>query len=117
LYVQYERTAIYEYGAYNLNIKGLENRERVLDGYIEIEKKNLLQILNKQKMGIGKSGNYREIFYEELLESGTVQIKNCSHSNRFMEDGYDVVAIRLLLKLLAGYQTTGELPDAESLDV
>ena len=74
---------LYEYYSYNLN---LDNDAKIFDGLILIKKRSLIEPERREKfrrMPSGRRHNFtkiipRDVPVGDLLESGDVQIENCS---------------------------------------
>ena len=96
---------LYEYFSYNLNF---EDHEEIFDGLILIKKSALLEPERREKfrrMPSGKRRKFtkiilREVPLHELIDSGDVQIENCSHAWKFLTNGVDLIAYRMCKKFL-----------------
>ena len=107
---------LYEYFSYNLNFV---DHEKIFDVLILIKKSVLLEPERREKFRRMPSGNrrkftkiiLREIPLHELIESGDVQIENCSHAFEFLPNGVDLIAYRMCKKIFEHYQLEGNLPD------
>ncbi|MBQ4404548.1 MAG: hypothetical protein II857_09075 [Selenomonadaceae bacterium] len=108
-----------EYFSYNLSF---EDRKKIFDGLILIKKSALLEPERREKfrrMPSGKRRKFvkiilREVPLYELIDSGDVQIENCSHAWSFLPNGIDRMAYRMCRKIFEYYQLEGTLPDKSS---
>ncbi len=95
-----EHTVIYEYGGYNLNKPEYRNADYNFDGLITIDKTALVEpeIHTKiKRMQGGKKKSVtkrvpREVPYMDLIESGKIEIQNCSNCWRTFSLGKDMIA-------------------------
>ncbi len=107
---------LYEYFSYNLSF---EDREKIFDGLILINKRSLLEPERREKfrrMPGGRRRSFtkiilRDVPIDELIESGDVQIENCSHAWKFLPCGVDFMAYRLCREIFLDYQRDGILID------
>ena len=113
-----EQTAVYRYGGFNLNIKKCRNPDRILDGYIWIERSALQQPEIHDKLKHLPNGKKERIIkripilqpVEEPLHLGQFKIENCSFCWKLSAEQYDLIAIHLIENISAEYQMTGSLP-------
>ena len=114
--------ALYEYFSYNLNVGDCE---KIFDGLIMLKKSALLEPERREKfqrMPNGKRRKFtkiilREVDISELIDSGDVEIENCSRAWSFLPNAIDYIACCLCRKIFAGYQREGTLPDKCSYNV
>ena len=107
---------LYEYFSYNLNA---DDHEKIFDGVISIRKSALLEPEQREKfrkMPNGRRQKFiktilREVPLYELIDSGDVQVENCSHAWEFLSNGVDFIAYRVCEKIFESYQREGILPD------
>ena len=110
-----ENFVLYEYFSYNLSF---DDREKIFDGLIMIKKSSLIEPERREKFRRMPSGRrkkftkniLREVPLYELIESGDVQIENCSHAWKFLPNGVDIIAYRMCRKIFEEYQQGGTLP-------
>lgn len=120
-----EHTVIYEYGGYNLNKPEYRNPDRICDGLITIDKNALVEpeIHTKIKRTQGRHKKLvtkrvlREVPYMELIESGQIEIQNCSNCWQTLQSGKDMIAFHLIFKIFNKYQEDGFLPSTVSYNV
>lgn len=155
-----EHTVIYEYGGYNLNKPEYRNPDRICDGLIVINKRDLfesdthvisqedcenkslktnnfseeeIKTLNNQfaertEKHISESTHLkghrkakRKIVKEfspmEFIESGKIQIQNCSNCWHTFPSGKDIIAYYLIFHIFDKYQEDGHLPPTVSYNV
>ena len=120
-----EHTVIYEYGGYNLNKPEYRNADYNFDGLITIDKTALVEpeIHTKiKRMQGGKKKSVtkrvpREVPYMDLIESGKIEIQNCSNCWRTFSLGKDMIACYLIFKIFDKYQEDGFLPSTVSYNV
>lgn len=120
-----EHTVIYEYGGYNLNKPEYENPDYIFDGIITIEKSALIEPEIHTKIKRMQGGKKelvtkripREVPYMELIESGKIEIQNCSNCWRTFSLGKDMIAYYLLFRIFDKYQEDGVLPSTVSYNV
>lgn len=118
-FVEDDEFAIYEYYAYNLNEEKFANAEKIFDGFITIKKSCLVEPILQEKIKKLPSGRKKkmtkkiltDISLKKLIESGDVQIENCSHAWRFLPNGLDYAACKLCCKIFFSYQLEGKLPE------
>lgn len=120
-----EHTVTYEYGGYNLNKPEYRNPDRIYDGLITIDKNALVEpeIHTKIKRTQGRQKKLvtkrvlREVPYMELIESGKIEIKNCSNCWHTFPSGKDIIAYYLVFHIFDKYQEDGVLPSTVSYNV
>ncbi len=115
---------IYEYLAYNLNEPEFKNDTQIFDGMILIDRNCLIEPEIRKKIRRMPSGK-RKIFTKtivrdvpiyELINSGKIQIENCSHTWKCMPNGVDYIAYRLCDLIFKRYQETGAMPFSFSIN-
>lgn len=107
---------IYEYFSYDLNVSELD--EKIFDGIILIDKSCLVEPEIRKKirrMPNGKRKEFRKIIFRDFdiydcIDSGKIQIENCSHTWKVLQNGVDFIACRLCNGIFKHYQETGALP-------
>ncbi len=117
-----ENFVLYEYFSYNLSF---EDREKIFDGLIMIKKSSLIEPERREKFRRMPSGRRKkftkiilqEVPFEELIDSGEVQIENCSHAWKFFPNGVDFIAKYLCVEIFRYYQREGTLPNKWGLFV
>lgn len=110
---------LYEYFSCNWF---LGDYEKVFDGLILIKKSALIEPERREKfrrMPSGKRRKFikfilREVPLYELIDSGDVQIENCSHAWKFLPNGVDIMAYRICIRIFEYYQLEGTLPEKSS---
>ncbi len=112
---------IYEYGSYNLNEVGFENKSRICDGSIAINKTCFIEPeihkkLKKMPCGRKKIITKRipvSVDYMTMIRDGLIIIENCGNCWRTTDDEnyIDVMASRLLFYIFNKYQKYGEIPE------
>lgn len=120
-----EHTVIYEYGGYNLNKSEYRNPDRICDGLITIEKNAFVGPEIHTKIKRTQGGNKkvvtkrvpREVPYMDIIESGKIEIQNCSNCWRTFSLGKDMIAYFLLFRIFDKYQEDGFLPSSVSYNV
>lgn len=120
-----EHTVIYEYGGYNLNKPEYRNHDRICDGFITIDKNFLVEPEIHTKIKRTQGGKKksvtkrvpREVPYIELIESGKIEIQNCSNCWQTLQSGKDMIAFHLIFKIFNMYQEDGILPSTVSYNV
>lgn len=121
LRLQDEKTAIYEYGAINLNDSRYANPERKADGIITIEKGSLVEPeIRLKRIGPKKKRSVKkcvlnQVPYEDYIKDGKIQITNSSYCWETTATGEDYIAYLLVRKIYNEYQLTGALPEKISL--
>lgn len=120
-----EYTVIYEYGGYNLNKPEYRNPDYVFDGLITIDKTALVEPEIHTKIKRTQGGKKklvtkrvpREVQYMELIESGEIEIENCSNCWKTFPTGKDMIAYYLIFRIFDKYQKDGHLPSTVSYNV
>lgn len=120
-----EHTVIYEYGGYNLNKPEYRNPDHICDGLITIDKTALVEpeIHTKIKRTQGRKKKSvtkrvpRDVPYIELIESGKIEIQNCSNCWHTFPSGKDIIAYYLIFHIFDKYQEDGVLPSTVSYNV
>lgn len=120
-----EHTVIYEYGGYNLNKPEYRNPYYIFDGIITIEKSALVEPEIHTKIKRTQGGQkklvtkrvLREVPYMELIESGKIEIQNCSNCWHTFPSGKDIIAYYLIFHIFDKYQEDGVLPSTVSYNV
>lgn len=87
---------VYTYSCWNLNLSGWESQRATADGEIRFNRHDLELV---------------RIPMELLCEAGKVIIKNASGTWQTMPPGVDIMAVRLLRKIVDHYRETGEAPE------
>ena len=96
------RSIFYEYTCYNVNLDNWKMASETFDGSLFLKKEAVAP------SGSGKNGEI-DADLSLLLQEGKIEICNCSHAWQTWE-GRDVMALRLLRKILQEYQKTGTFP-------
>ena len=120
-----EHTVIYEYGGYNLNKPEFRNPDHICDGLITIDKNALVEPEIHTKIKRTQCGKkelvtkrvLRDVPYVELIESGKIEIQNCSNCWQTFPSGKDIIAFHLIFKIFDKYQEDGNLPSSVSYNV
>lgn len=120
-----EHTVIYEYGGYNLNKPEYRNPDRICDGLITIDKNALVEPEIHTKIKRTQGGKKksvtkrvpRDVPYIELIESGKIEIQNCSNCWQTLQTEKDMIAFHLIFKIFNMYQEDGILPSIVSYNV
>ena len=113
---------IYEYYAYDWNIEGCDNPNRIYDGIIKIEKTAFIESEIHQKIKRRPSGRKmlvtkrieRDVPISEYFENGKVELVNSSFCGRIC-NGHGYVGLRLIYKIFSEYQKNGEIPHIVSI--
>lgn len=122
---QDENTAIYQYGAYNLNEPQYKNETHLADGMFIIDKNSLIEPDIHEKIKRFPNGKKKlivkrivvDVPYSDLYENGKIQIQNCSNYWKTISDDKDFIAWHLIWKIFRKYQEDGHLPERISYDV
>ena len=85
---------IYKYCCYNVNRDDYKQYMKQMDGEIVVSRKVLIE---------------RKCLPENLFSSGYVKVKNASGTWCVNSDGIDIMAIKMLTKLLNIYMNEGKL--------
>lgn len=92
-----ETTVIFSYGTFDWNRPEYHNDEKICDGVIRILKKEIPD---------------SDTRITDMLNSGTMEFKNCSNCWKTANDiQIDVMLIRLLAKLFRCYDAEKQFPD------
>ena len=106
-----EKSLLYMYNSYNINLEGYEAYMEKYDGVIIIDRASLVEPEIHMKRVRRPSGKKvyeekiieKEVQLEALLKNGSVKIENsCGAWN--IVDGYDVMALNLVRKIFKEYQ-------------
>ena len=124
LTAQDEKTLLYRYGAYNLNIQESRNADRVCDGIILIARDALVESEIHRKLTRRPSSRkvivekhiYIEPPWAELFQSGKISVSNCNNCWLTVEYGIDVTARELIEKIFRAYQIEGKIPEKLAFD-
>lgn len=116
---QDECTAIYAYGAYNLNLSPYKNEKHICDGIITIAKNGLVEPAIHEKTKRLPNGKKQKLVkrvandipISELLKNKKITIQNCSCCWETNEDGIDVLALTTVWYIFLEYQENGFLPE------
>ena len=116
---QDEEHFLYSYGCSNWNDEKYMNRERIMDGFIMINKNCLVEPEIHRKLKRFPNGRKRmvekripvEVPYEMLFESGAISVDNSVNCWRVTDREIDCIALRLIWKMFNDYQLTGVLPE------
>lgn len=114
-----EQSVLYVYGGEDWNNKGMENRDRIMDGTIEISKECLVEPEIHTKLKRMPSGRKKlqtkrvhvGVDYESRLRNGQIIINNCSYSWGQDSTGVDYPGWWIVYKIFDKYQEEGKLPD------
>lgn len=121
-----EETAIYKYGAYNLNCPDFRPKDLVYDGQIVITKSCLVESEVHEKMKRMPSGRKKlvtkrihvDVSFSDMILNGLIEVKNCGNCWRTNEEtGIDFMTDRILSCIFDSYQENGELPKSVSYNV
>ena len=116
LAAQDEKTIIYQYGAYNLNEHKYENKQRIADGLITIQKSSLIELyIHDKRKGITKRIP-KEIQLSNLFKNNLITVENCSHCWKTTENGIDIMARTTIWHIFLKYQEDGYLPETLSIN-
>ncbi len=110
---------VYAYGCYNINNNNYKLYMHAKDGVLTIQRDALIEAEIRRKIKRTASGRKKEIVkrihrdvpFDELLEKGKIEIENASGTWVTSEEGYDVIARRVLYKIFERYQETGTIPE------
>lgn len=116
-----EKTVIYEYGCYNLNVPECRNENRVCDGSITILKSCFVEPEIHKKIKKMPSGRKKlvvkripvSVDYRKMITDGLIEVENCGSCwQTFSEiNNVDITAIRILYEIFHEYQMTGDIPE------
>lgn len=116
-----EKTVIYEYGGYDLNVPEFRNESRVCDGSITISKSCLAEPEIHEKIKKMPDGRKKPVVkrvpvsvdLREMIVDGSIEVENCGCCRRTFDDvnNVDVSAVRILSEIFREYQLTGVIPD------
>lgn len=110
---------VYQYCCYNLNKANYELYSHLLDGKLWIQKDALIEgevYLKRIKKPNGKKILLQkrrrvEVDFEKLLREKRIEIENASGTWYEIDDGYDVMALKIIYKIYEEYQMTGVIPE------
>ena len=113
-------TVIYEYFADSLNYPEYRNKDFIYDGLITVSKSALVEVEIHRKVKRMPSGRKKlvekrvsaEVNWNELCQNGLIQVKNSRYCHRISDNGFGIIAFRLVVKIFDIYQETGALPQA-----
>ena len=107
---------LYAYGSANLNDAKCINKNYIMDGMIEIDKKNLAEPVIKRrtfkKYGCKRTETKKviqEVNIRELVNNRCIIIENTKNSWSKDENGIDNMAYRLCSRIFETYQEDGYL--------
>lgn len=108
---------IYKYCCYNLNNDDCEQMKEKVDGMISIDRDVLPEPIIRTKKRRFSKGRVvyvdsripRDYSLGNMLADNKIAIENASGTWRTTVDGYDMAALKLLMKLFGEYQMTGEI--------
>ncbi len=120
LILEDEHTVIYEYGGYNLDEPAYRNENHICDGLITMAKKCFIEPEIHEKYKKMPSGRKKlvvkripkDIDYDNMIKRGLIKIENCSNCWKCSENELhiDLMALRLVNKILKEYQEIGDIP-------
>lgn len=120
--IEDDKIIVYEYGGINLNNSKFENKKRILDGLITIDKRCFLEseIHEKNKKISGRRKKIVtkrvlvDVDYPSMIEIKQIEITNCSNCWKTDENNIDIVVGTLLFELFNLYQRNGKIPNEVS---
>lgn len=115
--------AVYCYAPSNLNNPACYNREKILDGMIQIKKSSLLEPEIHEKIKHLPHGKKKKIIkrirvspdFDQLLAAEDIVVENSTFCWITADNGYDLMALRLIYKIYSDYQDEGALPQKVSM--
>ena len=118
-------TVIYEYAPYDLNEPEYRNSENIYDGLITISKQAFVDAEIHTKVKRMPSGRKipvakrirKDVDYAKLLESHAVTVENSNYCWRTMHNGYGMIALKLVYRILDYYQDTGSIPETMAIHI
>lgn len=118
-----EKTVIYAYGGYNLNISEYKNENCLRDGLIMVDKSCFCGAEIREKIKRMPSGRKKFIVKRikmkahvaQYVDEGLITIENCSN-NWTLDGNVDLMAYRLLFKLFDEYQDDEIIPKIIGID-
>lgn len=113
-----EKTVIYEYGGYNLDIPKCRNENHACDGSIAIPKSCFAEPEIHEKIKKMPNGKKKlvvkripvEVEFRKMISDGLIEIENCSSCWMF-SDNIDITVLRILSHIFTEYQLNGEIPE------
>lgn len=112
-----EKTVIYAYSGYNLNIPEYDDVNHVKDGLIMIDKSCFVEPEIRQKVKRMPNGRkkiiskklFLDIPYSEYLKKKLITVENCSNSWEIIS-GYDKMALKFIFYLFERYKENYNIP-------
>lgn len=109
---------LYQYCCYNLNKADYELYSNLLDGKLWIQRDSLVEgerYLKRVKKTSGKKiilekKRKIELDFSKLLRERRIEIENASGTWYITDEGYDVMALRIIYRIYEEYQMTGVVP-------
>ena len=119
LFHKNDHTVTYEYFASNLNIPEYTNQNQNFDGTIMIDSSALiepemytrLKKMPKRRKKMILCNEPKAINIDELFNKKQIQVINSQYCWRKTNGDIDMIAIKLICKILYSYQSNGHLPD------
>ena len=122
-----EKSVIYEYGNYNLNIPEYRNENHVFDGTITIQKDCFAEPEIHEKVKKMPSGKKKtivkripvDVHYGDMLYDGRIVVENCSNCWMVTDDELkiDKMVFHFLFYVFLRYQEQGEIPEKIGYEV
>lgn len=122
-----DKIVLYEYGDYNLNISSYRNEDHICDGLISIHKECFIEPETHKKLKKFPGGRKKiirkrviePVNYIKFVDEGYIIIENCSTcwETTSTDDHIDMMALRLVNKILKKYQEEGIIPDSASINM
>ncbi len=118
-----ETLVMYKYCCYNVNRNNYSYYEKMKDGELYIDRLSFPEPELHQKVKKTASGRKKlivkrvkkSVSLERLIAAETIEVKNASGTWMTTGAGTDIMALKLLKKIMDAYQETGKLPEHISL--
>lgn len=119
-----EDCVIYEYLPYSLNTEYRAKYDDPYDGIIVLPMSFFPEPTIETKKKKRPSGRkvwvekriYPETDWDTLFEKGEIQIENSAHTYKFSNNGYDMLAYKLIFYIDVEYRKTGQIPKTISVN-
>ena len=114
---------IYEYACYNLNNDEYELAKESYSGLITIKKNAFIEPEIHEKIKRFPNGKKKKVIkrihksvdYDEYIQIGIITIKNSDYCWKTCS-GFDIMALKLIYKILDMYQNESVIPERIGLD-
>lgn len=117
--LQDDQTVMYMYGCFSYYYNKNWRQPIDCDGMITIQKECFQEPEIHQKLKRMPSGRKRlvskkipvDVDYPTMIDKGLITIENSKYAWHLCEDGVDIMAYRVIRKILYEYQTEGKIPE------